>query len=369
LSTSGTAEPTECVIEIDPRRDDRWDRYVRSHPNATVYHLSAWAEILHRAYGYRPHYLALTSATRGELEGVLPLIRSRGILSGSRLRSLPVVNSGGPLAADAASTKALLEAACDRAERGIKLLMVRTRQPGLHELMPRLESKWANPVWVTPLPEPGGADLAAWKKHSRNLYRSVNKALAAGLSFREAEGEQDLRRWYTLYLATMRKRAVLPRTWRQLETTRRLLEVAGEFRLFVVEQDGRMVAGVVTHPFGDTVELVYNGSDPASLELRPNHLLNWGVLQWASERGYRFLDFGEAQEGGPLANFKAQFKAAPVTDYRYDYVVGVAPGRRRQGVVREEAKQAEDPGRFARPWAQFPLRGTHAAAAFAYRFL
>src|SRR3954452_21813461 len=119
----------------------------------------------------------------------------------------------------------------------------------------------------------------------------------------------------------MRKRRTLPRSWRQVETTRRLLEPRGEFRLFVVERGDEMLAGVVTYAFNGVVELVYNGSDPEQLELRPNHLLNWGVLSWASLNGYGGLDIGDAQEGGPLGSFKAQFGPRPVPDHRYDYVI------------------------------------------------
>jgi hypothetical protein len=355
------------VIEIDPS-DPRWDAFVRAHPEATVYHLSAWAEILRRAYGYRPRYIALAGPDPDRLEGVLPLIMTRGVVSGRRLRSLPVVNAAGPLAADAEGLSALLRAACDRASEDCKVLLVRSRRAGLEALAPNLASVPKHPTWIAPVPSPEEHDLKAWKKHSRNLYRGVNKALVAGLTFREAEGPEDLRRWYKLYLATMRKRGTLPRTWRQLETTRRLLEPSGEFRLFVVEQGDRMLAGVVSHPFGDTVELVYNGSDPEALELRPNHLLNWSVLGWASQRGYSFLDIGDAREGGPLANFKAQFKAEPVPDYRYDCVIGSVPGLARARAVGHGLGAPDATGPAARAWARLPLLATHAAAAIVYRF-
>ena len=358
------------MVRVDPRRDPRWDAFVRSTPGAGVFHLGAWAEILHRAYGFRPHYLAVERPGGDGLEGVMPLMYSRGAVTGRRLRSLPVVNAAGPIAADDAATAMLLDAACDVAERrDAKSVLVRSRQAGLDELAPRLYEKPKHPTWIAPVPSPDEVNLTKWKKHSRNLYRSVNKALAAGLTFREAGGSEDLRRWYDLYLATMRKRRTLPRTWRQLETTRRLLEPTGEFRLFVVEQEGRMLAGVVTHPFGQTVELLYNGSDPAALDLRPNHLLNWGVLGWASVEGYRFMDIGDARDGGPLARFKAQFKAEPVPDRRYDYVIGQAPRAERAVAVSRGLEHANAEGRAARAWERAPLAATRAASAVVYRLL
>jgi CelD/BcsL family acetyltransferase involved in cellulose biosynthesis len=347
------------VIEIDPRTDRRWDEYVRSHPDATAFHLPDWAHILSRAYGYRPACIALEDAT-GALAGALPLFLTRGVMSRKRYRA-PTMNSAGPLAADAAGIEALLRAACDRTERQARLVTFQSRIAELDALEPRLVSIPKNPVWKAPVPAPDEVDVKRWKKHSRNLYRGVTRALDAGLTWREARGTDDLRRWYALYLATMRKRRTLPRSWRQIEMTRRLLEPRGEFRLFVVEHGDRMLAGVVTYPFNGVVELMYNGSDPTELELRPNHLLNWGVLGWAARNGYGWLDIGDAKEGGPLARFKAQFGAEPVPDHRYDYVIGES---RALAAARPAGNSAEeDPDALAaKLWDRVPLPALRAAA-------
>src|SRR3954447_2846302 len=350
-----------CLIDLDPRVDARWDEYVRRHPGATAFHLPEWAEIMRRAYGYQPAYLALEEPS-GELGGVLPLFLTRGVMSRKRYRvPATAMNSTGPLALSAAAEAALLNAACERTEREARLLTFQTRLAGLDELEPRLVLKPKNPVWKEPLAAPHDVDIKRWKKHSRNLYRGVTRALEAGLTWGEASGPEDLRRWYALYLLTMRKRRTLPRSWRQIETTRRLLEPRGEFRLFVVERDDRMLAGVVTYPFNDVVELVYNGSDPGELEVRPNHLLNWGVLGWAACNGYGWLDIGEAKEGGPLARFKAQFGAEPVPEYRYDYVIGES---RALAAARPAGNSTEeDPDSLAaKVWDRIPLPALRAAA-------
>jgi hypothetical protein len=355
LTASATLQTATRVIDIDPCEDPRWDAYVRSHPDATAFHLPDWAGIMRRAYRYRPAYIAVEEES-GDLTGVLPLFLTRGILSRKRYRT-PTMNAAGPLAHDAAGIEALLHAACERTETGARLLTFQSRLYGLDELDPRLTSIPKAPTWKAPVPP--SVDLKRWKKHSRNLYRSVNRALDAGLVWREASGSDDLRRWYGLYVATMRKRRTLPRSWRQIEGARQALEPRGEFRLFVVERGNQMLAGVVTYPFNGVVELMYNGSDPAELELRPNHLLNWGVLEWASRQGYQYLDIGDAKEGGPLARFKAQFGAVRVPDYRYDYVIGAAqttpsPAQGDEG--------GEPEGFAAKAWDRVPLPLLRAAA-------
>jgi hypothetical protein len=367
-----TAMPPEktatSVIEVDPRADRRWDEFVRNRADATVFHLSDWAKVLHRAYGYRPRYLALSGADPDRLEGVLPLFLTRGVMSRKRVR-VPAMNAAGPLATDEDGLVALLGAAAELAEREARLLTLQSRKPGLDVLEERLLAIPKNPTWIAPVPAPEDVDLKRWKKHSRNLYRGVNRALDGGLTWREARGREDLRRWYGLYLATMRKRRTLPRSWRLMETTRALLEPRGEFRLFVVERGDRMLAGVVTYPFNGTVDMMYNGSDPEELEARPNHLLNWGVLGWAARNGYSHLDIGDAEEGGPLSRFKMQFGAERVEDYRYDYVINAAPKLEKVRTTGNNFENVDSETLAARAWAHIPLPALRAAGTAIYRFL
>src|SRR4051794_26805616 len=84
------------VAPIQPLADRRYDEFVAGCERAGAYHAGAWARILSRAYGFRPGYLALEGAD-GALEAVLPLMTSRGIVSGRRQRSLPVVPHTGPV--------------------------------------------------------------------------------------------------------------------------------------------------------------------------------------------------------------------------------------------------------------------------------
>jgi CelD/BcsL family acetyltransferase involved in cellulose biosynthesis len=361
------------VIEIDPRTDARWDAFVRSHPGAGPYHLGAWAEILRRAYGFAPHYLALEAD--GELEGVLPLVRSKGVVSGPRFRSLPFLNAAGPTARTPEGTKLLLEEACRLTDRNARLLTMRSSLPVLHELVPAVEQLPRPPNWVVELPEGEDVQISAWKKSAQHLYRNVTRAQKAGVTFREAPEAADLDRFYTLYLKVMRRHHTLPRSLRMLRLSRELLGPSGEYRLFAVEHEGRTIGSTVCYVLGDTVDLIYSASDDAARELRPNHALWWGVLKWSAEHGYRHLDLGFAIEGGPLSRFKRQFLAEPVGDYRYDYDLAGHAGKLdslRDSSARldhaDEVTSRKD-RLIATLWDHAPLRATQAAGSLVYRFV
>src|SRR2546421_2213915 len=309
------------VTEIDPLADSRWDEYVRNHPRAGAYHLSAWAEILRRAYRFKPTYLALEGKS-GELCGALPLMRTHGLITGRRLRSLPVVPPAGPLAGSADGVKALLRAACRLTDEWGMVWTLHSRDGDHDRTWPELTTIPKHPTWILELPNDVDELRRGWKKTANNLFRSLRKAERAGVTVREGTGEADLRAFHRMYARTMRRRTALPRPYGQLAADRELLGPYGAFRLFVAEHEGDIVSAGIFHSFRDTVDLLYNGSDDSRLDVRPNHALYWHAIEWAAEHGYSELDFGHGRAGSSLARFKAQWGAVAVPEYRYDYVPG-----------------------------------------------
>jgi hypothetical protein len=368
FGTLAAADDVGQVVAIDPVADPRWDSFVRADPGASAYHLGAWAAVLRKAYGFQPEYLALAGSD-GELRGALPVMRTRGLMTGRRLRSLPVVPPTGPLAASDGGKRALIQAACRLTDEKAKIWTLHSRGAGCDELVPELLRQPKYPTWILELPEDPDELRASWKKTSNNLFRNLRKADKAGVSVREGRDESDLRAFYALYLRTMRRRCSLPRPYRQLSEDRRLLQPDGTFRLFVAEHEGHIVAGGVFHSFGDTLDLLYNGSDDSRLDLRPNHALYWHAIRWAVEAGHRRLDFGHARPESSLARFKAQWSAREVPEYRYDYVPGAPPAiEPAEGKSRPLHGRGRD-GKLERVWPRLPLRATRMAGAIAYRYL
>lgn len=360
-------------VAIDPSTDPRYDRFTAQCDGAGAYHAGAWARILTAAYGGRPRYLALPGEG-DELQGVMPLIDGRGLVSGRRLRSLPVVPQAGPVARSMEGEVALMAAACRLADERGAALMVNSRVPGYEEQLSELSATPKNPAWITALPDDADELRRGWKKTSNNLFRSIGKSERAGVTVREGQGRADLRSFYRLYLATMRRHRSLPRSWRQISLDQRLLGPGGVFRLFVAEHESRPVAAAVFHAYRDTVDLLYNGSDESARDARPNFALYWHAMRWAIENGFRRFDWGEAQQGGPLSRFKAQWSAEPVPEYRYDYLPGESPGSARADRVRHLHDVMDAPehrGRRAQlveaAWDRAPLPLTGLAGAVVYR--
>jgi hypothetical protein len=361
------------VIAIDPR-DPRVDAYALRHPAAAAYHLGAWAEVLSKAYGFRPQYLALAGGS-GELTGLLPLMYRKSLLSSARLNSLPSVPSTGPVADAPEGEVELVRAACRLRENlGADMLMIKSRTAGYERALPGLRRVSLTPTWRANLPDDPEILRKRWKKRSSNLWRNLRKAEANDVVVRLG-GEPDVKGFYDLYLRTMRKHRSLPRPRREMQVATRLLP-PGVSRLFVAEKNGVMVAASLWHAFGETLELLYSASDERALGLRPNHAMYAAAAVWAIEHDKRLLDFGGAAAGSPLAAFKAQWTAYPVEEYQY-VDTGVTPVSNGSDDQVSGAPRLERLRRYISPrqpavsrvWGATPLSLTRAAGELVYRYL
>ena len=354
------------VVEVDPTSDARWDAYVRAHPHGSVYHLGAWAEVLDRAYGFRPRFVALEQD--GRLTGVLPLFRKKGIVSDARLRSIPVFSYGGPIADDPQAETRLIEAARDLAAADGEIAGM-TINTGERRLAPPPDFAVEEilPRWIVDLPEDLDALRAGWRKTSNNLFRSLKKSDQAELGFREGDSKADVRSFHKLYVATMKKHHSLPRNLRQLTLAQKSLGEA--FKVFVVDHRGHDVAAGAYHVWGDTIELLYNGSSDDALPMRPNHALYWNVMRWAADRGLRRIDLGGAYADTPLAAFKQQWGATPRARFRLVHRTGGETTRAESIASIGYGAQDSDSRLMDAAWRIMPTPVLRLGAHVAYRYV
>jgi CelD/BcsL family acetyltransferase involved in cellulose biosynthesis len=354
------------VVRVDATSDPRWSEFIRQRPDALVYHHPAWAAVLAEAYGYADASLA--ALRNGGVVGALPLFRTRGLLRGRQLASLPHTPHAGPIGDDAA-VAALLEAAVasTRAPRDERL-QIKSARGDLAELSPSLLVEPWEPTFVLTLPErPEEIRFGNSRNHTR-IKGKVTAAARKGVRVREASGESDLRAWYRLYLATMRRHAVPPRPYRFFSAARGLLEPEGMMRLLLAEEGAggaaSIIAGSIFLMANATVIYRFNGSRRDRLHLHPNDALQWHAIHDACREGYRRYDFGEVEVGNEgLAMFKSKWGAVSEPLFRYGYPATreLERGALRRGGRLRSAAQAV--------WRHLPLRATELIGDRLYRHL
>jgi hypothetical protein len=365
------------VVAIDVRMDKRWDTFLAGHPDAVIYHHSGWIGALEEEYGRESIALACEDPS-GQLRGVLPLMMTRGWpwdLGGRptrrRLSSLPRTPVAGPLASDPEATAALIRAARERVstDPSLQLELKLHRelaglgQPGELEkisdgFMPFRQT------YAVELPAvPEDLRFGNARNHSRIRW-SVNKAVKNGLQVRTAGEEHDLRAWYPLYLETLRRNAVPPRSYRFFVALWRALHPLGLLRLLLAEQKvtghTRLLAGSIVLAYGQTAFYAFNGSHRDAFCFRPNDILQWHAIHDACSSGFRWYELGEGAEDHPmLADFKGKWGANPRRLYRYYY-----PATSQDDAVSEKDARLMLAARAM--WRRLPLRVTERLGDWIY---
>jgi CelD/BcsL family acetyltransferase involved in cellulose biosynthesis len=355
------------VIEVEASREPRWRAFVEGRPEALVYHHPAWIEVLAETYGYAEASLAAIDPD-GALVGILPMFRQRGLLSGRRLTSLPHTPHAGPIGDPEAAT-ALLDAAVDVAREDPRVrLQIKSPRADLAELAPRVEQEPWEPTFVLSLPDDVGALRFGSSKNHTRIKGKVTAAARKGVAVRRADSDADLRAWYRLYLATMRRHAVPPRPYRFFEVAWRVLEPIGIMRVLLAEQgngsSATLVAGSVFLMANATVIYRFNGSRREMLNLHPNDAIQWQAIHDAAREGFRRYDFGEVEIGNDgLAMFKSKWGAVSEPLFRYGYPAARELERgvlRRNSLVRRTAQAV---------WRRLPLSATEAIGDQLYKRL
>jgi CelD/BcsL family acetyltransferase involved in cellulose biosynthesis len=344
--------------------DPRWERFAARHPGALPYHHPAWFQVLRETFGYRPAALGCADAT-GRLSGILPLVEKNSLLAGAHLSSLPNTPVAGPLADDRDSLRELLSAAASRVgQTRARWLQLKVTDPSLDGLVHGLSSVAWDPVYVLELPDdPAQLRFGNSRNHSA-VARAVRKARRLGVTVREGSSATDVRRWYRLYLETMRDHATPPRPIRFFEVMREILAPRGLFRLLLAERQAggrtQLLAGSVFLSHGRTVIYAFNGRDRTQLEFRPNDAIHWTAITEACGAGFRRYDFGEVGGGNDgLSRYKSKWGACPVMLYRCHYPWQREAGR---GVL--------EPGRLRQAaewaWRRVPLPVTAGLGRWIY---
>lgn len=363
------------VLETDPDTDPRWEPFIQAHPEGTIYHHPAWLKALGEEYGQKTLHLACED-NDGQLLAVLPMLYTRGIpfnvggaLAGRRLSSLPRTPLGGPLSKHREAMAAVVRAAVSliRQNPGIQL-QIKTQGSGLDGLVDGVvRTPWRS-SYLLELPEDPGQLRFGNNVTRHRIKWAVNKAIKLGLQVRVAENEDELRAWYGLYLAAMRRNAVPARPYRFFQSIWRLLYPKGLMQLLLAERteagQQRLLAGSVYLTYGRTVSYVFTGCKREDLSLHPNDLIQWQAIHDACRKGFRWYDFGEVpEEHQHLAHFKSKWGAEPLPLYRYYYPAPRVP----------PSSDRVPGGRIRRltaaVWQRLPLRATALLGDWIYSYL
>lgn len=291
------------VKRLDETSFSRWDAFVTSCEEATLFHRAGWKRVIEESLGQSCHFLMVERD--GEVRGVLPLTHVSSRLFGNTLISNAFCVYGGPAAKDDEARRALDRAASELAETlGVDHLEYRLRRP--------LHPDWAcNASLYATFRKTIDADpeknLLAIPRKQRAMVR---KGIKLGL---KSEIDRTIDRFFPIYSESVRNLGTPVKSRRYYQS---LLDVfADDCEVLTVVHDGQPISSVISFYFGDEVHLYHGGGLPAARQLAGYDFMYWEVMRRASERGIRVFDYSRSKRGTGAFAFKEHWGFEPEALY------------------------------------------------------
>jgi serine/alanine adding enzyme len=279
--------------------DWKWDAYVAQHPQATLYHLSGWRNLIRTVFGHESPYLYATCGVL--VVGVLPLIRLKSRLFGDYLVSMPYFNYGGAMTNSEDVSQLLMEAAAELAlELGCSHIEFRDTAP---------HASWAARTDKVTMELPLPVDAAVlWSGFSPKLRAQIRKPQKEGAEFVRGSSEL-LPEFYAVFARNMRDLGT------PVYAMSFFQEILAAFpkhaSIALVRYKRRAVAAGFLLGYRERIEIPWASSLREFNTLGVNMLLYAETLRTAIEDGNRVFDFGRSSVDSGTYRFKKQWGALP----------------------------------------------------------
>jgi hypothetical protein len=251
-------------------------------------------------YGLTPHARIVTDSAGRPTDGFVwvPISDIRG----DRMVSLPFSDRAEPVVSDRAMWSSLVgDALCTGAP--LKIRCLDTAVPAADTRLARTEeAAWHYTPLGPPIPE-------IYRLLNPSARRNIAKADRNGVHVDAVTGLDALRIYHRLHVALRKyKYRMLAQPFAFFERIWHEFSAHDGIVTFLAYFDGEPIAGAVYLVWNDVLYYKFGASLAGTLPLRPNDAVTWTALRWASERGFRLLDWGLSDLDQPgLVGYKSKW--------------------------------------------------------------
>jgi CelD/BcsL family acetyltransferase involved in cellulose biosynthesis len=287
---------------MNPLLDSEWDDAIRMHPDATIFHSTAWARVLVDTYGHRPCYLQMS--LNGSPIALVPMMEVQSVLTRSRGICLPFSDYCAPLTFTKFGHELVTQKLQQIArERGWSYFELRSNSI-IPVDVPASESYHGHFLDLRIGPE------ALISNFSSSVQRAVRKAERSGLTVSIQSSPDALAQFYKLHVRTRRRHGVPPQPRSFFINIQRHVIRAGFGFIVLVEFQKDPIAAAMFFKLGRHAVYKFGASDERSQELRPNNLAMFEGIKYLAEEGAETLHFGRTdKENEGLRRFKLSWGA------------------------------------------------------------
>ena len=289
-------------ILLNPLLDGKWENAISAHPDATIFHSTAWARVLVDTYGHRPCYVQIS--LNGGMLALVPMMEVQSVLTRSRGICLPFSDYCAPLTFSSFGhelvTQKLQQIAHERCWSYFELRS--------HSIVPvntpASESYYGHFLDLRIGPE------ALISNFSSSVKRAVRKAQRSGLNVSIQSSPDAMAQFYELHVRTRRRHGVPPQPRSFFINIQRHLISAGYGFIVLVECQKAPIAAAMFFKMGRCAVYKFGASDERLQELRPNNLAMFEGIKYLAKGGAETLHFGRTdKENEGLQRFKLSWGA------------------------------------------------------------
>lgn len=284
LSPVGTYTDSGTLQRVNPLEETGWDAALQSYPSSSIFHTTAWAQVLQATYGYTPVYFTLRES--GRLRALLPLMEVDSWLTGKRGVSLPFTDDCEPLCLDAGALTGMLKKVMEYgSERNWRYLECR----GGKEFFagaPASTAFYGHRLILT------GGEEAVFARVESAVRRAIRKAEKTGISIEFAQSLDAMRTFYYLHCKTRNRHGLPPQPFRFFQNIHDCILAQNHGFVVLARYQQTPVASAVYFHWEKNAIYKYGASDEAFQHLRANNLVMWEAIKWYGRHNFQQLHFG-----------------------------------------------------------------------------
>lgn len=282
---------------VNPINYPSWNSLLALSPNATIFHSSDWAKVLHESYNYKPIYFSLIQNNR--LKALIPFMEVKSILTGKRGVALPFTDYCDPiLSEDIPHENIFLHLSKYGKEAGWKYIEIRGNGGLFHDISSS-SFYYGHVLGLTP------GEKEIYSRFKDTIQRNIKKAIKENVGVSINTSAESIREFYRLHCMTRKEHGLPPQPFRFFQKIHEYIISQGHGFIALATHSGRVIAGAIYLHFGEKAIYKYGASDRKYQHLRPNNLVMWEAIKWYAQNGFKELCFGRTEpENQGLLQFK-----------------------------------------------------------------
>jgi hypothetical protein len=297
---------------INPLTYSNWDEMILDTNEYSLFHTSAWAQILHETYNYTPRYFC--SIENNHLKTLLPFMEIDSWLTGSRAVSLPFTDYC-PIILDSEMKyedliKKIIHFGKSEGWRSIEFRHNRDRES---------EDISSDSFFEHSLDLKSG-EKNLYEKLRSSTRRNIKKAQKSGVKTKISTSLASLKEYYHLHCLTRKRQGIPPQPFAFFKNIFHFILNERKGFVILAMYENVVISGMIFLFFGKKAIYKFGASSLKYQELRSNNLLMWEGIKNCIKLGCEQLSLGRTERNNSgLRQFKNGWaaKESIIKYYRY----------------------------------------------------